>query len=248
MVAGMNERTPATARVLLIRRRVVGRIGQGSIEANLAPGGLPHGHEAIGIRPGTAAWPARPYHLVDRVHGQFELGIAALNDPLPLLARGTAATDTIATAVATSQARGIESGVAHPAPPPQLPADGGAEQTPRPGQAQQTLASLLQRGKVGNVAQTDRPPQVPIIAEQRRDAAIVGLDAGLEDQTNEQLRLGVQLGAELMASARSTCVATVKATRATGSGDLLRVLIRQEMRRETPRIRELFYEASCESN
>ena len=101
--------------------------------------------------------------------------------------------------MAAVQTRGIEGGTAYAAAPPQMPADGGAEQPTRSAAAQQALAGLVQGGEVGHTAQADGPTQVLAIVQQGSDAAVVGLEEGLEDQADEQLRLRVQLGAALWA-------------------------------------------------
>src|SRR5439155_23756124 len=129
---------------------------------------------------------------------QFEFGITTVRHPLPALAGGATTADVIQAAVATVQARGVESSAGHAAAPPQMAADSGAEQASCAGHAEQAAAGLLQGREVGNAAQTHGLTQIPPLLQQCREAAIVGLEEGLEDQAGEELRLGVQLGADLV--------------------------------------------------
>lgn len=123
---------------------------------------------------------------------------------LPLGAAG----DVVAAGVAAVQAAGVHrspadarasaSSSAPAAPPPPF-----HETLDRRGQqrvgallrGEQALGRLLQRGEVRHVLQAQHLYQVRQVEQHRRDAAVVGLEEGLEHQAGEELRLGVDLGA-----------------------------------------------------
>jgi hypothetical protein len=58
---------------------------------------------------------------------------------------------------------------------------------------QQPLAGLVQRAEMGNLRQTEFGLKIGEILQHAANAAIVGVEESLQDQTGEQLRLRVDL-------------------------------------------------------
>ncbi len=112
-----------------------------------------------------------------------------------MLSGTVAAADVVATGVAAVQAGRVEGCPLHAPAAAEEAVDRRAEQPPGHGQAQQAATGLLRRGKVGHDFQGQNPAQVGMVGELSCQAAVVGLEEGLEEQTGEQLVLCEFLGA-----------------------------------------------------
>ena len=132
--------------------------------------------------------------MIGRVHRQFEFGKTAVADALPAWIGGAASSDIVITAVAAIQPGGVEGDEADAAATRQAPPDRNLQQAANPPEAQQADAGFLQGGEVGHVGQADGSAKIGQVAEPNGNAAIIEFEEGLEDETAEELGLGVEFG------------------------------------------------------
>src|SRR5262249_31579545 len=123
--------------------------------------------------------------MAGAIDGPFQLGEAAVNDGLPMLLGAAPAADVVGAASATVQPGGVEGRPLDSLPAAAGGTDGGGEQPAGDREAQQTAAGLLQDGEVGDGLQAEGSPEVGVLGQVRDEAAVVGLEEGLEDQTSK---------------------------------------------------------------
>lgn len=196
---GGDVRTHAAplARVAVVAFRVVAGVGQHGADADGRQRGVEQRHQAVAVGARAAAGQGGQQQVAAAVEGGFELGEAAVRHGLPVFL-GAAAAHVVAAGVAAVQARRIQGDARQAAPPAQEMTDGAVEEAAGHGRAQQAAAGLLRRGEVGHAGQAEDGAQVAMVAQLDGQAAIVGLEEGLQDQASEQLGLGELLGAAAM--------------------------------------------------
>src|SRR5205807_8700893 len=171
--------TPLT-RVPMVRFRIVAGIRQHGLEAHGAQGGVQERYEAIDIDARAPPHQDAQQHMAAALEGGFQLGVTAIKYGFPAFIVALAAAHVIGTASAAVQASGVHSRTLHAPTPLEETADRRAEQATRHRNAEQATAGFLEGGEVRHHAQAPHGPEIEVVVEMGDEAAIVGLEEGLE--------------------------------------------------------------------
>jgi hypothetical protein len=191
---GRHERShvAAFAGVTVVGFRIVASVGHDAPGSDDRQRGLQQRHEAIDIDVGSAAGQHADDDVTGTIAGNFEFGKAAVSDGLPGASFAGASSDEVATGVTAIQAGGVEGDAGAAAPPTEEAAHSAVQQAAGAWLAEQTGRGLLQSGKVGNALQADSPGQIRGVGQVLGDAAVIGVQKGLQHQASEQLGLGIE--------------------------------------------------------
>src|SRR5262245_4413043 len=185
-------------RVTMVPFGVVASIGQDTLWTRYLQRGFQERHETVNVRARAAADENAQQQMAATIERCLEFGVAAVSDAMQAWFSGVSTPHVVVAASTAIQARGVQSDAWKTSAVLKETAHSGVEQAPGSRDSEQPPTCLLERGEVRNALQVQKTAQGVEVAQDRGDAAIVGFEERLQNQTDKELMLGVGFGTESM--------------------------------------------------